>query len=578
MTTIVIACGAVLVVTVLAVALFMLGRRSRNSADERFAAVAAQIDERMQAMVRDLSEALERAQEENRRNRVLGELGGTIDLDEVLTRTLEAAGSMDGVDAAVVTVGTEGTEPLVASVGLPAGDYPAATVSGPPDGKTPRSIEIEYHYGPAADAGDTGGAIRSALAVPLAAEGEQLGYLAAYSRRGPASFGEGAPTELEELALRAGPAIDNARRFKEARQLADLDALTALHNRRYFHETLAREVARAQRYNRNLALVVFDLDDFKAINDRIGHLAGDAVLAEAADRVREVVRSADVACRVGGDEFAVILPESTLKDADQLYRRLQHAVSARPVGQVGRLHLSAGVTELPAGRQRDDALRARRRGALPREGRREGHGGRGRDAGDVPARGARNGIQLVAAPRRPSAGGRGCNAPRRAPRSAALRPAVVGIRRAAWRSERTITARARSAEAGQRHLGREHLPRRAPATAQVPRTRDARAVARRRAAADGRTRLSDDLPRTQGVLHEHAGCTCAEPCPAASFSSHSLWRVSSPSRRERPSQSSPSAPLGIVAGKATGSISGFTANGRGHGRRPDVSRRTSTGR
>src|SRR5262245_40034938 len=64
------------------------------------------------------------------------------------------------------------------------------------------------------------------------------------------------------------------------RRLADLDGLTGLHNRRYFHEQLAREVSRAQRYGRELALVVFDLDDFKSINDRIGHLAGDAVLAE----------------------------------------------------------------------------------------------------------------------------------------------------------------------------------------------------------------------------------------------------------------------------------------------------------
>jgi len=209
---------------------------------------------------------------------------------------------------------------------------------------------VEYEYGQ----GEPEGApIRAALAVPLACEGEPLGYLAAYSRSGRDAFGEAGPAELEELAFRAGPAIDNARRFREARQLADLDALTGLHNRRYFHETLAREVARAHRYSRTLALVVFDLDDFKAINDRIGHLAGDAVLAEAAERVRDVVRSADVACRVGGDEFAVILPESSLADADQLYKRLEHAVSARPVGQAGRLHLSAGVTELRAD---DDAV------------------------------------------------------------------------------------------------------------------------------------------------------------------------------------------------------------------------------
>ena len=159
--------------------------------------------------------------------------------------------------------------------------------------------------------------------------------------------------EIEALALRAGPAIENARRFREARHQADLDALTGLHNRRYFHETLARETARAQRYNRRLALIVFDLDDFKAINDRIGHLAGDAVLAEVAERVRDVVRHADIACRVGGDEFAVILPESTLADAEQLYRRIQSAVSSRPISHAGQLLLSAGIAEL---RPQDDPV------------------------------------------------------------------------------------------------------------------------------------------------------------------------------------------------------------------------------
>jgi diguanylate cyclase (GGDEF)-like protein len=282
---------------------------------------------------------------------VLGELGGTIDLDEVLRRTLDATGAIEGVNAVVVSVAVEGKEPLVTSSGLGAGE-PADTVSGPPDGSTPRSIAVSYHYGSSVENGFDE-PIRAALAVPLTCEGERLGYLSAYSRSGADAFDATSVTELEELALRAGPAIDNARRFREARQLADLDALTGLHNRRYFHETLAREVARAHRYNRSLALVVFDLDDFKAINDRIGHLAGDTVLAEASDRVRDVVRSADVACRVGGDEFAVILPESSVKDADLLCRRLEYAVSERPVGQAGRLHLSAGVTEL---QPEDDAV------------------------------------------------------------------------------------------------------------------------------------------------------------------------------------------------------------------------------
>src|SRR5687767_9774162 len=349
MTTILIACGAALTATLLVVAVFLLGRRSGSSAETKLNAVAAQIDERMQAMVRDLSQALERAQEESRRSRVLGELGGTIDLEEVVTRTLDAAGAMRGVDAVVVAVGAGG-EAFTAASGLGPGD-PAGAIAGPPDGSQPRSITVEYDYGPGEPADRS--SIRAGLAVPLANQGEQLGYLSAYSQSGRDAFDASGAAELEELALRAGPAIDNARRFREARQLADLDALTGLHNRRYFHETLAREVARAHRYSRTLALVVFDLDDFKAINDRIGHLAGDAVLAEASDRVREVVRSADVACRVGGDEFAVILPESSIKDADQLYKRLEHAVSAKPVGKAGRLHLSAGVTEL---KPDDDAV------------------------------------------------------------------------------------------------------------------------------------------------------------------------------------------------------------------------------
>ena len=129
MTTILIACGAALAAMALAATVFLLGRRSGGAGEDRLAALAAQLDERMEGMVRDLSEALERAQEENRRSRVLGELGGTIDLDEVLTRTLDATGALAGVDAAVISVAVEGDEPLVASMGLSPGE-PAAAVSG----------------------------------------------------------------------------------------------------------------------------------------------------------------------------------------------------------------------------------------------------------------------------------------------------------------------------------------------------------------------------------------------------------------------------------------------------------------
>jgi diguanylate cyclase (GGDEF)-like protein len=345
--------AAVSTLVVILLAQWFASRRNGSSADERLTDVVIELEARMDRMLRELSRTLEQAQDEGRRNRRLGELAGTIDLDEVLTRVLETAGAIPGADAALVTLTpSPGGLPIVATLGLSAEEAERQTVSGPPNGREARAISVSYEYAAGENAGAED-AIRAGVAVPLPGETAQLGLLSIFTRNQGHTFGEDEVRELEELALRAGPAIENARRFREARQLADLDALTNLHNRRYFHETLAREVARAHRYQRNLALIIFDLDDFKAINDRIGHLAGDAVLSEAADRVREVVRSADIACRVGGDEFAVILPESKLGDADQLYGRLQKAVSARPLGEAGALRISAGVAELRAD---DDAI------------------------------------------------------------------------------------------------------------------------------------------------------------------------------------------------------------------------------
>jgi diguanylate cyclase (GGDEF)-like protein len=262
---------------------------------------------------------------------------------------------LGGVDAAMVVLPQGGNgedgEPLVVTVGMSAEEAVRQPVAGQPSAQAARAVPIAYNY-TRGESADDGELIRGGISVPLRdEEGESIGTLAAFWRR-ERSATDKELAHLEELASRAGPAIENARRFREVRQLADLDALTNLHNRRYFHETLARECTRAHRYDRRLALVVFDIDDFKAINDRIGHLAGDAVLAAVAERVHSVVRGADIACRVGGDEFAVILPESTLGDAKQLYRRVQIAVASRPLGPFERIHLSAGLAEL---RAEDDA-------------------------------------------------------------------------------------------------------------------------------------------------------------------------------------------------------------------------------
>ena len=297
----------------------------------------------MDELGRELAGAVERAEEEGRRSRFLGEIAGSIDLDEVLARTLEAAtDAVPEADASVVRLENGEGGPTVAAHGLSADG--AEAIAGPPDGSRARSIEVSYRY--ADDAEDPERQIHGGLAVPLEENGSRLGYLTVFTRASGRRFDLEDVRRLEELSNRAGPAIENARKFREARQLADLDALTGLHNRRYFHETLARECARAHRYSRRLALIVFDIDSFKDVNDRIGHLAGDAVLAEAAERVREVVRTADIPCRVGGDEFAVVLPESAIEQADHLFGRIQNAISGRPIGQAGPLKVSAGVAEL----------------------------------------------------------------------------------------------------------------------------------------------------------------------------------------------------------------------------------------
>jgi diguanylate cyclase (GGDEF)-like protein len=345
--------AAVAVLVVLATA-YLVTRHSARVTDDRISAVVADLNERMETIVQELQRTVLEAEEESRRSRAFGELAGSIDLDEVITRALESAGAIPGVDAALVSLdpGVEERR-LVATLGLSAEEAEReGVIAGPPDGRPARAVSMTYSYR-AEELSGNGELVRAGLAVPLLLEGERMGDLAVFSRSAGRNWSDDELDEVEDLARRAAPAIENARRFREARRLADLDALTGLHNRRYFHETLAREIARAHRYRRDLALIVFDLDDFKAINDRIGHLAGDGVLAGAAERIRDVVRSADVACRVGGDEFAIILPESGLEDADQLYRRLQQATASRPIGQAGSLTLSAGIADL---RPEDDAM------------------------------------------------------------------------------------------------------------------------------------------------------------------------------------------------------------------------------
>jgi diguanylate cyclase (GGDEF)-like protein len=143
-------------------------------------------------------------------------------------------------------------------------------------------------------------------------------------------------------------------------ELAHTDPLTGLSNRRHMIEQLDREFSRARRYQRPLSLLYLDLDGFKAINDHFGHLFGDEVLSSAAVSMRSVLRSTDLLARIGGDEFAVLLPETDLKGAVGVAKKLRRsllALSDQLGSSVPRLTFSAGVAQLlPEDGSIDDLL------------------------------------------------------------------------------------------------------------------------------------------------------------------------------------------------------------------------------
>jgi diguanylate cyclase (GGDEF)-like protein len=133
---------------------------------------------------------------------------------------------------------------------------------------------------------------------------------------------------------------------EEIYRLTIKDALTQVHNRRYLNEFLEREVTRAIRHNRPLAVVLFDLDHFKSVNDGMGHLAGDLALREFCDRVRPAIGPDELLARYGGEEFAIVLPEATSTIARATAERVRQFVAARPFEFDGRrytLTVSAGV-------------------------------------------------------------------------------------------------------------------------------------------------------------------------------------------------------------------------------------------
>jgi diguanylate cyclase (GGDEF)-like protein len=159
-------------------------------------------------------------------------------------------------------------------------------------------------------------------------------------------FPAGAESRLAYFAEVAGIAIGNAEANERLARLAMSDPLTGLANHRAFHSSLAVECERARRHGRPLALAMIDVDHFKRVNDMHGHLAGDHVLTEVGERLTASARAGDLVARVGGEEFAWLLPETDLEGARHAAERARAAMAARPFPEVGPLTVSVGVAEL----------------------------------------------------------------------------------------------------------------------------------------------------------------------------------------------------------------------------------------
>jgi diguanylate cyclase (GGDEF)-like protein len=268
--------------------------------------------------------------------------------------------------ASVVRFDGPGAGEVVGGTGSPASrlgtivrldeDGPVASVA-----RTGRSARADGRV-PDRSARSNGDAPPAAVALPIRVDGGAWGALVA-----TALADEPLAPDLEDriavFADLVGLAIEHATADAQLQADATTDPLTGLLNRRAFQSRLEAEHARALRYGRPLSLALLDLDHFKAINDTYGHDAGNEALVQVAHLLRGIARPSDLIARIGGDEFALLLPETGAAGARLVADRCRAAVEAAPVGVAARQTLSAGICDVERGtthglllRLADDAL------------------------------------------------------------------------------------------------------------------------------------------------------------------------------------------------------------------------------
>ena len=199
----------------------------------------------------------------------------------------------------------------------------------------------------------------SRMSIPLISFGQTLGVLTLHSSR-PNAFRASELQSLESVADICANSIQNAHYVERVKQLAYLDGLTGIFNRRFFELRIMEEIERARRFGTGMAVIMADIDQFKKLNDEFGHLLGDEVLRQVSSLFHQQVRKIDVVCRYGGEEFAILLTQTNAPQAIAVAEKLRKLVEGYQFPGVPRtVTISAGVAAFPThGRTRDEMIRA----------------------------------------------------------------------------------------------------------------------------------------------------------------------------------------------------------------------------
>ena len=199
----------------------------------------------------------------------------------------------------------------------------------------------------------------SRMSIPLISFGQTLGVLMLHSSERNA-FRDTELQSLESVADICASSIQNAHYVERVKQLAYLDGLTGIFNRRFFERRIMEEIERARRYETGLAVIMADIDQFKSLNDEFGHLLGDEVLRQVSSLFHRQVRQSDVVCRYGGEEFAILLAQTTAEQGVAIAEKLRRMVEDWQFPGVPRsITISAGVAAFPQhGKSRDEIIRS----------------------------------------------------------------------------------------------------------------------------------------------------------------------------------------------------------------------------